>query len=81
MHAQQLRQNARLHVAHVRRALPHEVARGYVVDMFDFHWGIHHFPVFNVADSYITVAAALMLVLGFFQKDAEKGAEKKRGAA
>jgi len=57
------------------------LARGCVVDMFDFHWGIHHFPVFNVADSYITVAAALMLVLGFFQKDAEKGAEKKRGAA
>ncbi len=45
------------------------IARGCVVDMFDFHWGVHHFPVFNVADSYITVAAVLLLVLGFFQKD------------
>ena len=45
------------------------LTRGCVIDMFDFHWGVHHFPVFNVADSYITVAAVLLLVLGFFQKD------------
>ena len=58
------------------------IARGCVVDMFDFHWGVHHFPVFNVADSYITVAAGLLLILGFFQKDGEKkAAEKDRGAA
>ena len=57
------------------------LARGCVVDMFDFHWGVHHFPVFNVADSYITVAAGLLLILSFFQKDAEKGAGKDRGAA
>ena len=57
------------------------LARGCVVDMFHFHWGDHHFPVFNVADSYITVAAALLLILGFFQKDEEgKDAEKDRGA-
>ena len=57
------------------------MARGCVVDMFDFHWGVHHFPVFNVADSYITVAAALLIVLGLFQKDGEKDAEKISGAA
>ena len=58
------------------------LARGYVVDMFDFHWGVHHFPVFNVADSYITVAAALLLGFGLFQKDAEKErAERDGGAA
>ena len=57
------------------------LVRGYVVDMFDFHWGVHHFPVFNVADSYITVAAALLLILGFFQKDGEKDAERERDAA
>lgn len=45
---------------------------GCVVDMFDFHWGIHHFPVFNVADSYITVAAAILIFLGFFEKKTEK---------
>ena len=60
------------------------LARGCVVDMFDFHWGVHHFPVFNVADSYITVAAALLLGFGFFQKDGEKDrqdAENGSGAA
>ena len=57
------------------------LARGYVVDMFDFHWGVHHFPVFNVADSYITVAAGLLLILGFLQKDEEGKAEKDSGAA
>ena len=57
------------------------LARGYVVDMFDFHWGVHHFPVFNVADSYITVAAGLLLILSFFQKDEAREAEKVRGAA
>ncbi|MGN0853378.1 MAG: signal peptidase II [Kiritimatiellia bacterium] len=43
---------------------------GHVVDMFDFHWNVHHFPVFNVADSYITVAAAILLVFGFLEKKA-----------
>ncbi len=42
------------------------VFRGFVVDMFDFHWGVHHFPCFNVADSYITVAATLLIVFEFF---------------
>ena len=51
---------------------------GHVVDMFDFHWGVHHFPVFNVADSYITVAAAILILFGFFEKKDEKTSFKKR---
>lgn len=42
--------------------------RGYVVDMFDFHWGAHHFPCFNVADAYISVAAAALIVLSFLPR-------------
>ena len=38
------------------------ICRGFVVDMFDFHWGAHHFPCFNVADALITAAAALMIL-------------------
>ncbi len=53
------------------------LVRGCVVDMFDFHWGVHHFPVFNVADSYITVAAAILLISGL----GAGWAEKKKGAA
>ena len=36
--------------------------RGYVIDMLDFHWGVHHFPCFNVADSLICVAVGLMML-------------------
>ena len=39
---------------------------GYVVDLFDFHWGIHHFPCFNVADVYINIAAGLLILAALF---------------
>jgi len=39
---------------------------GYVVDMFDFHWGVHHFPCFNVADVYINIAAGLLILTSLF---------------
>ena len=40
----------------------------FVVDMFDFHWGVHHFPCFNVADSCITVAAGILIATSLFTK-------------
>ena len=42
--------------------------RGFVVDMLDFHWGAYHFPCFNVADSYITISAAILIVLSFLPR-------------
>ena len=48
--------------------------RGFVVDMFDFHWGVHHFPCFNVADSLICVAVGLMLLSSFTDKPKKPGA-------
>ena len=35
---------------------------GHVIDFIDFHWKDVHFPAFNVADSAITIGAALMLL-------------------
>ena len=52
--------------------------RGYVVDMFDFHWGVHHFPCFNVADSLICIAVGLMLIASLGEKKASIGVDKSR---
>lgn len=55
------------------------VFRGRVVDMLDFHWGVHHFPVFNVADSFITLAAAILIAFGFLaDAKAKKSKSQKR---
>jgi signal peptidase II len=35
---------------------------GYVVDFFDVHIGIHHWPVFNVADSLICLSVGWIVV-------------------
>ena len=35
---------------------------GYVVDFISAHWHGHYFPAFNVADSSITIGAALLLI-------------------
>jgi signal peptidase II len=35
---------------------------GYVVDFLDFHWQRWHFPAFNVADSAISIGAALLIL-------------------
>lgn len=48
------------------------VAYGYVIDFFDVFYQTHHWPIFNLADSAITVGAALML-WDAFNSDDEKG--------
>jgi signal peptidase II len=35
---------------------------GHVIDFIHAHWGDHYFPAFNVADSAITIGAALLLL-------------------
>jgi len=35
---------------------------GYVIDYVDVHWGPHHWPAFNVADSAITVGVVLLVL-------------------
>ena len=47
--------------------------RGYVIDIFDFHWGIHHFPCFNLADSCICVAVGLLLLASVLDKPKRTG--------
>ena len=35
---------------------------GYVIDFIDVYYGAWHFPVFNIADSAITVGAVLLII-------------------
>jgi signal peptidase II len=44
---------------------------GKVVDFLDFHAAGWHWPAFNVADSAITVGAAILIVESFFQKQSK----------
>jgi signal peptidase II len=44
---------------------------GKVVDFLDFHVAGWHWPAFNVADSAITVGAAILIVESFIQKQSE----------
>ena len=57
------------------------LARGCVIDMFDFHWGPHHFPCFNVADSFITVAAGLLIAMGIVESWKEQRLKNRKGDA
>ena len=41
------------------------VAYGHVIDFLDFHWAGWHFWAFNVADSAISVGAALLILDSF----------------
>jgi signal peptidase II len=41
---------------------------GHVVDFLDFHAFGWHWPAFNVADSAITVGAALLIIEGFMHE-------------
>jgi signal peptidase II len=49
------------------------VFRGYVVDMFDFYWRSYHFPCFNLADVFISAAAALLVWTAFFCSENKTG--------
>ena len=51
---------------------------GYVVDFIHAHWGEAYFPAFNIADSAITIGAAL-LILDAFRERGQGTAERGQG--
>lgn len=48
------------------------ISLSYVIDFLDFNFGSYHYPTFNVADSFVTIGAIiLMIYLIFFEKKNE----------
>ncbi len=47
------------------------VIYGYVIDFLDVYYHTYHWPVFNIADSAITVGVCFMLYESFMQKEQE----------
>jgi signal peptidase II len=45
---------------------------GYVIDFIQVHWQLHYFPVFNVADSAITIGACLLLLDSYLSSRRER---------
>jgi len=39
---------------------------GHVIDFLDVYYGSHHWPIFNIADSAITVGVVLLIIDLFF---------------
>jgi len=45
------------------------VLYGYVIDFLDVYYNVYHWPIFNIADSAITVGVGLMLIESFMEKE------------
>jgi signal peptidase II len=54
---------------------------GHVVDFVQVHWGESYFPAFNVADSAISIGAALVILDALREGQRERRAKDKAGAA
>tara|TARA_Y200000002_G_scaffold149247_1_gene123284 strand:- start:1181 stop:1660 length:480 start_codon:yes stop_codon:yes gene_type:complete len=48
------------------------VKNNYVIDFFDFHIGVHHWPAFNFADAFITVGGVMFFWQIFFKNPEKK---------
>jgi signal peptidase II len=50
---------------------------GHVIDFIRVHYEQHYFPAFNVADSAISVGAALVILDNLLELDRERGKRKR----
>ncbi|MDC9727986.1 MAG: signal peptidase II [Methyloprofundus sp.] len=48
------------------------VIYGYVIDFLDVYYQVYHWPIFNIADSAITVGVGLMLIESFMEKEEQE---------
>lgn len=48
------------------------LAHGHVIDFIHVYWRDWHYPIFNIADSAITIGVALILIYAFFLEGREQ---------
>ena len=53
------------------------VMHGHVIDFIRVHWAEHYFPAFNVADSAITIGAALVILDNLLELDRARAKRKR----
>lgn len=52
------------------------IVYGYVIDFFDFRFGSYHYPVFNLADTFIVVGVIILMIYSFCEWRKENGNKK-----
>lgn len=52
------------------------IVYGYVIDFFDFRFGSYHYPVFNLADTFIVVGVIILMIYSFYEWRKENGNKK-----
>ena len=68
-------------IAGIAGNLMDRVRLNYVVDFLDFHWGAHHFPSFNVADSAICIGVGLYIISSFWLSAHPLNSGRRNGGA
>ena len=73
-----MRAEERLHAASISLILGGAIGNlidrallGHVIDFLDVYYGSHHWPIFNIADSAITVGVVLLIIDLFFNDHPE----------
>lgn len=51
---------------------------GFVVDFLDFYWSVYRYPVFNLADVWISIGAGLLILDYFVNPEKPKAKEDSK---
>lgn len=53
------------------------IVYGYVIDFLDFRFGSYHYPVFNLADTFIVIGVITLMIYSFYEWRKNNGNKKR----